>query len=46
MSLTSRIGVYHITISNQRDETVALFKGTVYRTGKPWFPDDQTTETP
>jgi len=43
MSLTTRIGIYHITVTNQRDETVALFKGTVYRTGKPWFPEDQPT---
>ena len=45
LSLTGRIGVYHITITNQRDETVALFKGTVYRTGKPWFPNDGPTST-
>lgn len=41
MSLSNRIGVYHISVTNQRGETVALFKGTVYRTGKPWFPDEQ-----
>ncbi|MEX2596182.1 MAG: hotdog fold thioesterase [Salibacteraceae bacterium] len=35
-SLSSKIGVYHITISNQEGKTVALFKGTVYRTGKDW----------
>jgi acyl-CoA thioesterase len=45
LSLTGRIGVYHIAITNQRDETVALFKGTVYRTGKPWFPVDGPTNT-
>jgi acyl-CoA thioesterase len=28
-------GVYLITILNQRDEQVALFKGTCFRTGKP-----------
>jgi acyl-CoA thioesterase len=28
-------GVYLITIHNQRDEQVALFKGTCFRTGKP-----------
>lgn len=27
-------GLYHITITNQRDHTVALFKGTCFRTGK------------
>ena len=35
-SLSNKIGVYHITITNQNDKTVALFKGTVYRTGKEW----------
>lgn len=42
MSLTRSIGIYHITVTNQRGETVALFKGTVYRTGKAWFPEEQT----
>ncbi len=42
MSTSRSIGVYHITVTNQRNETVALFKGTVFRTGKPWFPE--TTE--
>lgn len=27
-------GLYHITISNQKDHTVALFKGTCFRTSK------------
>lgn len=27
-------GVYLITVTNQRDEQVALFKGTCFRTGK------------
>ena len=36
MSLSNKIGVYHVTIKNQRDEVVALFKGTVYRTSKEW----------
>lgn len=35
-NLTSKIGIYTITILNQLDEKVALFKGTVYRTGKEW----------
>lgn len=35
-SLSNKIGVYHITITNQEGKTVALFKGTVYRTGKEW----------
>jgi len=36
MSLSNKIGVYQITIKNQDDKTVALFKGTVYRTSKDW----------
>jgi acyl-CoA thioesterase len=36
-NLSNKIGVYHVTVKNQRDEIVALFKGTVYRTGKDWF---------
>ena len=41
MSLSRSIGIYHITVRDQDGRTVALFKGTVYRTGKPWFPDEQ-----
>ena len=37
MSLTNKIAVYNVTIKNQHNEVVALFKGTVYRTGKEWF---------
>ncbi len=36
LSLTDKIGVYHVTVKNQADEIVALFKGTVYRTPKQW----------
>lgn len=35
-SLTNKIGIYHITITNQNDQVVALFKGTVYRTSRDW----------
>lgn len=35
-SCTHRIALYLINIHNQRDEKVALFKGTVYRTDKHW----------
>jgi len=27
-------GLYHITITNQKDQIVAVFKGTCFRTGK------------
>jgi len=36
-SLTNKIAIYEITITNQQEEIVALFKGTVYRTSKDWF---------
>jgi acyl-CoA thioesterase len=31
-------GVYLITVTNQKDEQVALFKGTCFRTGKTLVP--------
>ena len=37
VSLTNKIGIYHISVTNQEGKKVALFKGTVYRTGKNWF---------
>lgn len=37
VSLSNKIAVYHISIKNQHDKVIALFKGTVYRTGKQWF---------
>ena len=41
LSLSDKIGVYLITITNQDNQKVAYFKGTVYRTSKEWFPDDE-----
>jgi len=41
LSLSDKIGVYLITIINQSNEDVAYFKGTVYRTSKKWFPNDE-----
>jgi acyl-CoA thioesterase len=35
-SVRSRIGIYEITISTVKNELVALFKGTVFRTEKEW----------
>ena len=35
-SVSNKIAIYEITITNQKDEIVALFKGTVYRTSKNW----------
>ena len=36
VSLSNKIAIYHITIRNREQKVVALFKGTVYRTGKDW----------
>jgi len=35
-SISTKIAIYEITITNQNKEIVALFKGTVYRTNKKW----------
>lgn len=36
VSLTDKIGIYHITVTDSTGKKVALFKGTVYRTEKEW----------
>lgn len=36
VSLTDKIAVYNITVKNHSGKTVALFKGTVYRTSRDW----------
>jgi len=35
---TNKISVYEITVFNQDNETVAIFRGNVYNTRKEWFP--------
>lgn len=37
-SLSAKIGVYEVVVSNQSGAAVALFKGTVYRKSQEWFP--------
>ena len=36
LSITHKTATYHIEIGNQKNEKVAFFKGTVYRTSKEW----------
>jgi acyl-CoA thioesterase len=36
ISRTNKLGVYHIKVTNQKEELVALFKGLVYRTSEDW----------
>ena len=35
-NLGNKLGIYHVTVRNQDDVTVALFKGIVYRTSEEW----------
>jgi acyl-CoA thioesterase len=37
LSIGRRVGVYNISITNQDDEKVALFRGTVFRTQEQHF---------
>lgn len=36
-NLSVRFGVYEVILKNQKNDMVALFKGTVFRTGKEWI---------
>jgi acyl-CoA thioesterase len=38
-SATSRLAFYRVTVRNQEDVVVALFRGTVYRTNQEFFKD-------
>ena len=35
-SLTKGTGLYHVNVVNQEGKVRAFFKGTVFRTGRPW----------
>ena len=35
-SLTRRLGIYEVTLTNQHDRIIALFKGTVFRKDTVW----------
>lgn len=37
-SISNKIAIYEVSITNQNKKIIALFKGTVYRTSKEWFP--------
>lgn len=36
VSLTNKIGIYNIPVTNQKGDIVGVFKGSVYRTSKEW----------
>lgn len=40
LNLTHATGIYDIKVTNQHQQVVALFKGTVYRTIKEWAKED------
>lgn len=40
LNLTHATGIYDIKVTNQHQQVVALFKGTVYRTKKEWAKED------
>ncbi|MFM9055343.1 MAG: PaaI family thioesterase [Bacteroidota bacterium] len=42
LNRTDKIALYEVRVTNQDGKPVAFFKGTVYRTPKPWFPDDES----
>ena len=37
---SSKTALYNISITNQNNIEIAHFKGTVYRTGQEWFPNN------
>ena len=41
LSLSDKIGVYLITITNKDNQKIAYFKGTVYRTSKDWISENE-----
>jgi len=41
LSLSDKIGIYLITITNKKNQKIAYFKGTVYRTSKNWLGVDE-----
>jgi len=40
LSISNKIAVYEVTVRKEDQQVVALFKGTVYRTSKEWFPGE------
>ncbi len=38
-AVSRRLGYYRVDVTNQHGATVALFRGTAYRTARPHFPD-------
>ena len=43
-STANRVAFYTVRVTKQDDSVVALFRGTVYRTRRPHFPEEPTSE--
>ena len=41
LSRSDKIGIYLITITNNENQEIANFKGTVYRTSKNWLSENE-----
>ena len=41
LSHSDKIGVYLVTITNNENQEIANFKGTVYRTSKDWLSENE-----
>ena len=41
LSRSDKIGIYLITITNNENQEIANFKGTVYRTSKDWLSENE-----
>ena len=44
LNKSTKTALYSITIRNQDNIEIAHFKGTVYRTGKEWFPENNNLQ--
>ncbi len=41
VNITNRTGIYNISVTNQDEKPVAVFKGIVFRKSEKWFPDEE-----
>ena len=41
VNITNRTGIYNISVTNQDDKLIAVFKGIVFRKSENWFPDQE-----
>lgn len=44
-SFSRRIAVYHVSVTNQNADKVGIFRGTVYRTDKVFFGEEEEGST-